>query len=342
MLENVKLNLGQLVESDGYFWPIRELSIAVDAFHAISSALELGLFQCLQKPKNPQELARILNLHPGMTEKLCQALTSLGYLTKVEDCYILSEVARTFLIDTSPYYQGNLIRLLKRTQETRWRNLSKALKEGPIEVQAHQDVFDVNFSLAMAEGAVCGSLQKTIRVLRDLPQFQRAKRCLDLGGCHGLYALAFTMINPELSVVIFDLPNVINAVTTKVISGSERIAALAGDFNRDELGDGYDFIFASDVLYMPEAALKALLLKIKNSLNDGGLLISKHYHIDNLKEDSAAVLFDLMFAVTGGGNRIYSTSKFSHFLESCGFSVMRVEDIGNHVSRSKIVIAEKV
>jgi hypothetical protein len=342
MLENVKQNFEQVLESEKDSAALRELSLSVDTFYAIASAAEVGLFKGLREPKSALELAENLSLHAGITNKLCEALASMGYLTKQGEVFGLTDLSRTFLVDSSPYYQGNLIKLMKRTRESRWQGLSKALKNGPIEVQTGFQVFDSGFSLAMAEGSVNGSLQRTIRVLRDKTAFQRAERCLDLGGCHGLYSLAFTTLNPQLSATIFDLPQVVDAVTRKVVSGSDRITVLAGDFNRDELGQGYDFVFASDVLYRPEEALRPLLLKIRESLNQGGLLISKHYHIDDLLEDSAAVLFDLMFSISGTGSRVYSTADLSRLLENCGFSVVHVEDIGSSVSRSKIIIAQKV
>lgn len=342
MLENIGQEFEQILVSENDSHDIRELSLSVDTFYAISSAVDVGLFQGLQEPRSPRELAGALSLHPGITDKLCEALASRGYLVKQGEFYALSDLARTFLVESSPYYQGNLIKLMRRTRETRWSGLSRALKDGPIEVQAGFQVFDDGFSLAMAEGAVSGSLQRTAKVLRDYPAFQSARKCLDLGGCHGLYSLAFTKLNPKLLATIFDLPQVIDGVTKKVVLGSDRITTLAGDFNTDKLGQGYDFVFASDVLYRPEDALRPLLTKIKDSLNQDGLLISKHYHIDDLQGDSAAVFFDLMFSISGSGGKVYSTNDFSRLLQSCGFSVVQVEDISSSVSRSRIIMAKKV
>lgn len=344
MLDNIRREFEHVLESKRDPRDLRDLSLFADTFYVVASAVETGIFQGFHNREltSSRDLAQTLGLHLGITEKLCDALASRGYLEKQGMLYALTDLARTFLVESSPYYQGNLIKLMRRTRESRWSGLSKALKDGPIQTQAGFQVFDEVFSLAMAEGAISGSLQKTAMVLKDNPVFLRARRCLDLGGCHGLYSLAFTSLNPELSATIFDLPQVIDAVTNKVVSGSDRITTLAGDFNNDKLGQGYDFVFASDVLYRHEEALRPLLFKIKDSLNQGGVLISKHYHIDNLKEDSGAVLFDLMFSITGSGGGVYSTTNFSHLLQSCGFSVVQVEDISSSVSRSRIIIAEKV
>lgn len=314
----------------------------MDAFHVISSALEVGIFQCLIEPKGSSELAIILGLNSVIAEKLCNVLVSLGYLGKDNNRYYLSDQAKTYLLESSPFYQGHLIKLMKITREHRWSILTRALKEGPVSVQNTSQLFNELFSLAMAEAAVGGSLQRTVKALSKMPIIYDARRCLDLGGGHGLYALAFTKINPKLEVVVFDLPHVIDNVTNKVVSDSDKIITLSGDFSKDDLGNNYDFVFASDVLYREETSLSHLLSRIRKCLNREGLLICKHYHIDDLKTDSSAVLFDLMLSISGTGGVVYSSADFCSLLESSGFSVIRVDDISSPVSPSKIIMAQKV
>jgi len=342
MLENIKQNFVQVLESDKDSSDLRSLSISLDTFYALSSALEVGIFRGLEEPKSSSELARTLGLHAGIAEKLCKALASRGYLSRQGSDYALSDQARTFLTESSPFYQGSLIKLMKRTREQRWSSLARALKEGPIAAPSGSQVFDEFFALAMAEGAVGGSLQRTIKALKRMPQFHKARRCLDLGGSHGLYSLAFASSNPELEVVLFDLPKVIEGAAKKVVSDSERIVTMAGDFNRDDLGKDYDFVFASDVLYREEEHLRPLLTRIRDSLKHDGLLICKHFHIDDLESDSSAVLFDLMFSISGTGGAVYSSADFCRLLESAGFSIVLVEDISSPVSPSKIITARKL
>jgi len=341
MLENVRQNLEKVLNSDVESRDLRNLSLSADTFYAVSSAVEVGIFQGLQKPRSSAELADVLRVNPLITDKLCKALVSIDYLEKMDGLYSLSDLAKTFLVESSPFYQGHLLKLMRRTRASRWDSLSKALKEGPLDAQPSHQIFDELFSLAMAEGAIGGSLQKTLKVLQKNPEFLNAKKCLDLGGSHGLYSLAFTRYNPELHAFVFDLPKVIDGVTKRALSGSGRISTLSGDFCRDDLGQDYDFVFASDVLYRQEDVLRSLLDKIRSSLNQDGLFVSKHYHIDDLHNDSAAVLFDLMFSISGTGSKVYSTADFCSLLESTGFSIVQMEDISSTVSRSKIIMARK-
>jgi len=319
---------------------ILETAHAFEKFYVLSAAVEHNIFDFLLEPKTSSELADLIGLHGIMTEKLCRAMMSMALLAKNGDKYALTDLSKKFLINSSQYYQGDLIKLLKKTREERWSNLSEALKKGPIEIPRDHTIFDRSFILAMAEAAIGGSMQRTVRALRKNEDFMRAKRILDLGGGHGLYSVAFTQLNQGLEATVFDFPQVIEGITKEIVSAyNDKVKFIQGDLATDGIGSGYDVVFVSDVLYRPEASLVPILKKINTSLNDGGLLISKHYHLDDISEDQTAVFFDLMFTISGGIDLVHSSAKFCDLIEDSGFSVVHVEEIG---SPSKIIIAKKV
>ncbi|ACV24176.1 methyltransferase [Methanocaldococcus fervens] len=316
---------------------ISELAQSVEKFSVLATAVELNLFDHFKKPKSAEEVAKELNLDERLTKKVCNALVASGFLKEINGKYSLTKASKVFLLSDSPFYQGNLIKLYKKTREERWSKLLEALKNGPLGFQGNNSVFNESFILAMAEGAVRGDLPKTVEVVKELPEFKRAKKLLDLGGGHGLYALAFKEINPELDAYVFDLPHVLE--TTKKFVG-DKVNLIPGDFTKDEIGSGYDIIFASDVLYRPHEELTKILKKVHASLSDDGILITKHWYIDDLKEDSTAVFFDLMFSILDKVDRVYSTPEFCDILESCGFEVVDIVDISDTHSPSKIIVAK--
>ncbi len=317
---------------------ISELAQSVEKFIVLATAVELNLFDSFKKPKSAEEVANELKLDGRITKKVCNALVASGFLREINGKYALTKVSRIFLISDSPFYQGNLIKLYKKTREERWSKLGEALKKGPLGFQRGHSVFDESFILAMAEGAVRWDLPRTVEIVRELPEFKKARKLLDLGGGHGLYALAFKEINPELDIYVFDLPPVIE-VTKKFVG--DRVELIAGDFTKDDIGSGYDIIFASDVFYRPRRELTQILRKVHESLNDDGMLITKHWHIDDLREDSTAVFFDLMFAILDEVDRVCSTPEFCDILESCGFEVVDIVDVGGPYSPSKIIVTAK-
>lgn len=320
---------------------LQALTQSVETFHLLTSALELGIFDALVKPKDANELADELGLDPTITLKCCRALTGSRFLECREGKYNLTEISQTFLLKFSPFYQGDIITLMKNKRIKRWGNLPKALETGPIGSEENSaSAFDERFIRAMAQGAMRGELQRTIAILVGHRGFTRAKRLLDLGGGHGFYSIALTHLNPYLHACVFDLPTVVETVTRKNISTyrADRVTTKPGDFTRDELGEGYDIVFASDVLYRPKETLESVLDKIHTGLNEGGLFVSKHWHINDLVKDITAVYFDLKFSIIEEAERLYSTEEFSRIVESRGFLIEAIHS-PNHPSR--IIIARK-
>lgn len=321
------------------------LAQSVETFYLLTTAFELGFFSALEVPKKAEELADELKLNKILVEKSCDALAGSGFLEKNGDDYSLTEYSRNFFLKDSPYYQGDLIALMKKTKLERWSSLPVALKNGPAGYEGNfESTFDAGFIHAMGQGALRGSLQETVRILRDNPVLANSRNMLDLGGGHALYSIAFTQLNPSLESTVFDLPPVVEAVTKSNISayGAGRVKTVPGDFTRDSLGEGYDMVFASDVLYRSRESLESILGKIHSGLDDGGCFVSKHWHIDDLSKDLTAVHFDLMFAVRDKADCIYSTGEFSEILGLSGFEIEEVHDFSRDTNPSRIIIARKV
>ena len=58
----------------------------------------------------------------------------------------------------------------------------------------------------MAANALTGRLQDVTKAVSSLPEFSAFRSMIDLGGGHGLYAMALARLNPELHAIVFDLP----------------------------------------------------------------------------------------------------------------------------------------
>ena len=111
---------------------IRNTAHAVEKFYILCSAIDLGIFDNLQKPKNAEVLAKELGLHRGMTQQLCTALVACDFLrTDHEGKYALTSLSKTFLVTSSPLYQGHHIQLMKRRRDEMAVKLTEIIKEGP-------------------------------------------------------------------------------------------------------------------------------------------------------------------------------------------------------------------
>ena len=112
---------------------------------------------------------------------------------------------------------------------------------------------------------------------------------LDLGGGHGLYAIALARLNPGMQCVVFDLPQVGEAARISLAKyGVEnQVSIRAGDFFRDDFGRGYDLILSSS---NPSGKKTEMVPRIADALNPGGYFVNVQGGDASKKNDCVAEL----------------------------------------------------
>jgi precorrin-6B methylase 2 len=244
----------------------------------LMTAWEIGLFEHITAPKTSPVIAQELGgYHEAMVQLFCDALTEIGLLTKQNGAYLNSPITSTYLCRTSPNY---LEHMLQNTKENinRWTQLPAILKNGPIP-QNRQDFFNEKWLIGIAEWAEAGAVAKTLSIVSAHLDPKRWKRLLDLGGGHGLYAIAFTALNSQLEAYVFDLPRMVS-VTQKYVKeyDAQRVHSLPGDFYKDSIGQDYDAIFSS---YNQSCADPALISKLVQAVAPGGDVILRRFRDDS-------------------------------------------------------------
>jgi predicted O-methyltransferase YrrM len=241
--------------------------------------------------------------------------------------------------------------MLEREGKAKARALfSKALKEGPLKAEDdYETVYSRDFMLAMTETALRGVLQKTVELISSIPEFKNAKKLLDMGGGHGLYAIAFAQTNPQLEAHLLDLPQVLESTAKECIttySMEDRVHLIPANFFTDPLGSGYDVVFASDVLYRATAKQRSKVLqKVAASLNKGGIFATKHWFLnaDRCSPFNVAE-FDLRLSATQYGDspfNIFTLGEFINLLQNSGFKLREIIDLSGQRGMAKIVVAER-
>jgi precorrin-6B methylase 2 len=242
--------------------------------YLIMTAWETGLFEHTTTPKTSHNIAQELGgYHEAMIQLFCEALTEVGLLTKLNDTYTNSPMTSTYLCRNSPNYLEHTLQNMK-ANINRWTQLSTILKNGPI-TQNRQDFFGEDWLISIAEWAEAGSIASALNVVTAHLDPKRWKRLLDLGGGHGLYAIAFTALNIKLEAYVFDLPRIIS-VTQKYVKeyDAQRVHILPGDFYKDSIGQGYDAIFSS---YNQSCTDPTLIGKMVEALAPGGDVILRRF-----------------------------------------------------------------
>ncbi len=326
--------------------PLFDILSGYEKYRLLTSAVQLGVFSHLREATEAQALGDRLGTNATLTEKYLNCLVAIGLVLKEGKTYVNSPLSSTYLAPDSPFSLPNLIQLIQNG-ETFWDRIPTALKghqeaeKGPGHLEA---VFDRSFVVAMAEGAMRGGLQVTVDVLSRRPEFRQAKKLLDLGGGHGLYATGFALANPSMEVTIFDLPPVIQVAREYVeqYGVGDRVKLISGDFLKDKIGDGYDVVFASDALYRPRDVLQPVLDKVRDSLLDGGLFVTKHWAMNPDRTGPlTTVLWDFRLALGAYGHYVYDNDEYVTMLKQVGFDCFEVIDISTKAKPSTLVLAKK-
>ncbi len=307
--------------------------------------IETKFFDLLTEWNSVDKVAFTLQVEPALIERLCYTLTELDIFISEAEQYKLSDFGRPFLAPENLFYQGHLLKLRKTKLELFNCRLKESFQGEPPSRDA-KPIFEESFNLAMAEATLRGDLQETVELFRrgDLPAL--SGRLLDLGGGHGLYALSFLELYPELEAEVLDHPEVVVNQTAPFLDhflNPERIDTFAGDFTSLSVKNEYDFVFASNVFYKPEAKLKNSLESIRRCLKPGGYLLSKHFHYGSeSRGDPHVLLFDFDHSLKGEdyASRLRSGQEWEQLFAASGFSVTGSHTYENSNKPSRLTIAK--
>lgn len=326
--------------------PIDEMIQGYRTSHILLTAIEKGVFTRLSESKSAEELAEEMETDPRTTEKFLNVLVTLGLLAKSDKEYTNTVDAETFLVEGKSHYIGNLVRitvgsnlLLSHLDEVLKNDGSLQEKEG-----LQEYTFDEVQILGHAEWALCLELPIIFDTLKDVPEFANAKRILDLGGAHGVYSMAFAQKNPVPEVILFDQPHVIKFAKHFIAKyGMEdRIKFEVGDFNTDDIGNGYDLAFVSHVFYQKNG-IESVLGKIYDSLDENGVVILNHWVANETRTGPRiSVLFDLYTSIMNRDYHCYTVNEYTDLLEEAGFSKVHIFDIQTPPSPSMLIVGKKV
>jgi SAM-dependent methyltransferase len=308
----------------------------------ILTAAELDLFTRLEKGQaTAGHLAQELGCDQRSLTRLLDCLVALQLLSKQESVYQTSERG-ALLSAEHPETELPMVLHLSGLWET-WSGLTETLKTGenprrkPVAHRGKDSLKD--FIGAMH--VVGRSLSNEIADSYDLANFNKL---LDIGGATGTYTMAFLEKNPEMTAVLFDLPDVIPWAEERLESEGllGRVELVAGDFYHDELPKGCDLALLSAIIHQnsPQENLD-LYRKIHQALVPGGkLLIRDHVMDPGRTFPPQGTLFAINMLVNTKGGDTYTFEEIEDALETVGFE--RVEMLRKGERMDCLVEARKM
>lgn len=292
----------------------------------ILTAAELDLFTRLNRGQaRAEDLAKELECDQRCLTRLLDSLVALKLLAKQDSLYRTSERG-SLLSAEHPETELPMVLHLSGLWET-WDGLTETVKTGinPKRKPVSERGSDSLEAFIGAMHVVGRSLSIEIADFFDLSPF---KRLLDIGGATGTYVMAFLQKNPEMTAVLFDLPDVI-LLAEKRLEGKgllERVELVSGDFYKDELPKGCDLALLSAIIHQnsPQENLE-LYGKIHRALVRGGKLLIRDHVMDSGRTfPPQGTLFAINMLVNTKGGDTYTFEEIRNSLQTAGFGEVKL------------------
>ncbi|KNF08997.1 O-methyltransferase [Gottschalkia purinilytica] len=196
------------------------------------------------------------------------------------------------------------------------------------------DAYDFSeFARLSVNDIYSGRIQSFLKSIEKIYSNNKIGKALDLGGGSGIMAIEFVNKYPQVKGVIFEHPKVVK-VPLQLIKEKDigdKVTVVSGDFNKDDIGSGYDLIIASGIIDFSGNNPEVLIKKMYDALNPGGLiyLVSHEVSEDYLKPKEAIVGW--LSSHLEGLDILLTKKRVVDSLEKVGFTKIK-EDISKETT----------
>ena len=306
------------------------------------TAVDLRIFDALENAAlTSEEAAARLALEPKAAELLLNALAAVELLHKNAALFSLADTARQYLLRSSPYYVGDMIRFESSLWNC-WEKLPEAIRSGKAVRPADMYQDDVNET-----GTFISAMDSLVKargdsdVVASVLDWSHVGEFLDVGSGPATYPIALCKKFPNLHATIFDLPVTLN-ITRHFIRAAgmeDRIRLIAGDYRKDAIPGDYQVIFLSNVIHGEDYAKnEALIGKLAKNLEPAGRIVIKDHILDDSRAKPAVgAIFSLLMLLTTAGGRCYSFNEIRTWMEAAGLSEVEQINLSSPLTSSLVI-----
>ncbi len=304
---------------------VSELARGYRTAQVLLTCVELGVFDAIAAGAAAEgEIVAATGCDPRGMGLLLNTAASIGLLEKREGRFANSELAATCLIRGGAGAMAGSLRL-EAAFYRRWERLADAVRTGqrPAEDRRDESAGDWVRNFVYGLYDMARPVAPVIAAALDLPD-DRPLRVIDVGGCHAAYSMALARRCPRLTAVVFELPAVV-PFTREIIAQAglaDRVSVQEGDFQREELGAGYDMALVFGVLNgEPPAGRPALIRKVYDCLNPGGRIVLRDSVLDDDRAgppEAAIFALQMLLATESGG--LDTRGDWAAWLAAAGFT----------------------
>jgi 2-hydroxy-4-(methylsulfanyl)butanoate S-methyltransferase len=333
--------------------PIREaeeisnIAFGYIASKALFAALHMDIFTLLSKgPLTSAEVSARTDVPENRVTTLLTVLLGQGLVTRAGEAFENAPGATSFLVKGAKYDFGDYLRYqIDRQMFGFMANLDSVMtgETSPDAVDSYAKwMADPAEAKLYSESQHSGSLGPA-RSLTRMFDFSDAKSMLDVAGGTGAFAITFCNANPDLSVTIFDFPNVAVLGESYVAQAglSDRIEFVGGDALSGDWPGKQDIVLMSYLFSgVPGDAIPDLARRAFASLNPGGRYIVHDFIVDDDRTGpSLTALWQLQHMTFTPDAVSVTPGWLTDVMLDVGFVDIRVDDLIPGMTR--VVTARK-
>jgi len=324
---------------------LRDLTQGFRQSQILLTCIELGVFEALNEgPATASTVAQKISADARGLELLLNAATALDLIEKSEERFSNKPLVAACVL---PGTSSTMLRSfqLQAAFYQRWGYLAEAVQTGKRPEENRRDEKPDSWIENFVHGlyTMAQPIAPAIAESLALPE-DRSLRVIDVGGCHGAYSMALVQRYPRLRATVFELPRVV-PVAHQVIADAgmaDRVTVQEGDFQQEELGQGYDLALVFGVLNgEPTEGRPALIRKVFAALNPGGQIVLRDFVLDSDRAgppEAAIFALQMLLATDSGG--LDTRADWAWWLLEAGFLPPQEIELPTWVG-SSLIIAQK-
>lgn len=288
----------------------------------VSAGIELGLFQSLAHEQwTKEQISSHFNLDGQYTGIFLQSLVDFKLLVHEDKHFKNSDLASTYLVSESPFYQGDLL-IQASKEEERWNNLTKVLTKKSIPQPAITD----DHMNAKEQFALYEQIE-IVKKIKAWEGYSSATSILDVSNPVGTFAFLLCKENPKLQGDVIcpedqlDYANGLlksNGIESAITIQSHDLKEFITNLENKK----FDIVILSHGLYNYRSALLPTYNKLADIVNPGGLLISNHWFCSPGCGMEEQGLSDLNKAISIGGHPLCHEERYKTFITDSGFTLI--------------------
>jgi ubiquinone/menaquinone biosynthesis C-methylase UbiE len=295
---------------------------------AIKAAVELDVFTRIAEGKSSaRELAEASESDERGMRILCDYLTIMGFLTKHDDSYQLTQDSAVFLNRSSPAYLGGAIEfLLSPMLIDGFKDLTAVVRKGGTVLPEEGSIAPehpvwVRFARAMAPMMAMPAQLMAQIIGQQMPQ--RKLKVLDIAAGHGMFGIAVAQQFPGAEITALDWPNVLEVARENAQRAGvgERHRLLPGSAFEVDYGGDYDLILLTNFLHhFDPPTCEVLLRRVRAALADNGKAVTLEFvpNEDRVSPPGPAMFSMVMLGSTPHGDA-YTFPELERMFANAGF-----------------------